>query len=160
MKAKALLISACSALWVSGALAQSSKWEYVTKPDPITDELRHYAGTVAKFNTAVAVICTKDLIYVTAKTAPFDMEMGDTRLVAWRVDNEKAVSQNWDNLSSGAAVFDEEAIAMAQAMKQASSRIVVRSGRKTVEFSADGSTAAISSLIEKCPHPMLRIAEF
>lgn len=157
MRTRFIAILVCSTLLSLGnATAQSSRWEYGETPDPITDELRYHAAIAARLNIGLVVVCNENFVSVSAKTAPIDMELGETRQVTWRVDNNKAISQTWDNLNSGAAVYDEEAVAMARAMKEANSRIVIRSGRATVEFSAIGSTAAISKVMERCPNPMLK----
>ena len=156
MKALRAISLACLAQLSFGtASAQSSSWVYEETPNPLTDEVSYRAITVSNANVHMHVGCTDRAFYVAAQTGPFDVELGETREVIWRIDSEQAVSQAWDNLKAGAAVFDGDAIKLADAMKRASSRIVVRSGRATHQFSADGSTAAISKLMEKCPNPVL-----
>ncbi|GJL95649.1 MAG: hypothetical protein DHS20C05_20540 [Hyphococcus sp.] len=54
-----------------------------------------------------------------------------------------------------AAIFDNEAVEMAKSIQKATSRVVVKSGRDVREFSAKGSTGAISQLMQQCPNEVL-----
>jgi hypothetical protein len=153
-----LLISASLALsiLVSGAAAQSMPWRYHSGADRLTDEPNYYAITSITDYDVLIVGCSSNTIWVTVKLGALDIRFGDYREVAWRVDQETAVYQKWENLERGGAMlFDNEAIEMAQAIRDATSRIVVKSGTQTAEFGAEGSTNAINQVMESCNNPSI-----
>jgi hypothetical protein len=158
MKMKIAAITGLSMLFSTIAHAQSSAWKFRVSADPLTDEKRYIAATERNNQVALVVGCATEFFYVIAVLGPVDIEMGDYREVAWRVDSDPPVYQTWDNMqsSSGAAVYDGEAVKMAGALKNAVSHIVIRSGRKTYRFDVAGSTDAISKVIEQCPNPILK----
>lgn len=135
------------------ANAQSRHWEYVTVEDSFTDVERHLAGTQGSGRQAAFICAEGEEPNFLVRNNYLDIEIGDTRTVTWRVDHEPPVTEIWENLSGnqgGAGLFDERALTIARAIRDASERIIIRSGGETKTYTVSGSTAAISQALEAC----------
>jgi len=67
------------------------------------------------------------------------------------VDDNAPVSEAWENLDrGGAAVYGEPGLAFARQVRQAKSRVVVKSGSDTQVFSVRGSTAEVGKVLDAC----------
>ena len=145
------LILASTLALTPAAYAQSTAWTSDQSVDPMTDVSQTIAVTSIDRHSNLAFICQVGELIAYAQTNYIDMEFGDRRNVTWRVDQNPPVKQAWSNVRKGGAFTSrDDAKLMAEAVKAAEARIVVRSGGETRTFTANGSTQAINEVLDAC----------
>lgn len=131
---------------------QSSNWQFHKTKNSMTDEPHYIAQTLINDHKALAVGCLADAVTIVVMLGPVDVAFGEFRQVAWRVDDQNAVYQQWDNLrKGGASLYGEPALDLAREIRDAKQRILIRSNGNTEEFSVKGSTVAIGKVLDNCP---------
>ena len=144
------LFTACMSLG-SAEAQPSTSWRYQETKGALTDLPNYSAYTAINDYKVLVVGCTAGMIYVSAKLDYLDMVMGDFRNVAWRVDDGEAVYQQWENRKKGGAIlYDGPAMEFAQKIRDANTRIVVRSNDNTEQFGVRGSTRAVGKVLKNC----------
>lgn len=138
--------------------AQNSPWRFSTSIDPITDEP---AGTVLSvhFNGGrIIFTCEagdpRSKFLVRASTGSRDEHPRGEVEVVWRIDDGKPRTETWEadwiSTTRGVGTIGQSAYEFALAVARAQVRIVLRNINGTAIFNTDGSTKAISQLLELC----------
>lgn len=146
-----LVIATVAMSIAMSASAQSSNWTVRTDTDPLTDEKTLSATSQIDDYVVLLVSCMQSTMVVSLSNDVLDIELGDTRKVTWRVDQDEPVVQMWRNIDTGGSLtFGEEALDLAKRIAAANERFVIQSGRSTRVFSVKGSAAAIGKVLSSC----------
>lgn len=142
-----------------GAEPGVDQWGVVTKTDPITDDERVTAGVVEGGGLGVLFQCSQGRFgaVLIPNTPRLEMEfitMDSTTTVEWRVDDAPAHEEVWNTISGGAdssyAVATLKSQEMAEAVKSAKDRLVVRVHGATGIFPVEGAREHISKAQSSC----------
>lgn len=158
--ATVILLAGLVQVSVSGVgLAENSRWKFQTLTDRFTDIQSasvfsaHSNGGRIFFNCKMGKPIDEFLAF--AVTASGDRYLEKKIIeVTWRTDKGTVHRENWFRNKSrdggGVAINGQEAVDFALAVMRAQRRIVFRNPNGTIEFNANGSTNAISQMLEFC----------
>ena len=133
------------------ALAESTPWQHHI--DANAGGVVAVAGTVGESGATAGFRCRKggEPVFLVMVRYIHSI-LSATRQVQWRVDGGEPRTYTWINLENGrgAGVVGPDAVVLARQVAYARDGFVVQSEGQSVEFSADGSNAAIKRAFNAC----------
>lgn len=148
---KIIISLAAAAITTFTACADTSAWRLAERIDPLDDTVTKSAQIMSGRNAVLAINCRAEHLFVYLQVGLLDMDFHETRVVQWRVDDQPLVEQTWMNgQKGGAGIGHADADLFIQAVKDADTRLVVRSGGETVSFGLDGSKQPLDEVLQHC----------
>ncbi len=155
MRAIAIISAVLVGLNAAGARADSAPWKFESHANPMDDSVGVLAVTDGPNGAMAMFACNKGGKVPpgwVVKASRFDIRLGDTRAVQFRIDHAPPAAMTWENAHTGpgAIMFGPSAVQLARSVAAAKEQFVFDTGAGPIVFGISGAADALARALQMC----------